>query len=118
MPAVMLTAVFGFTVTRPPFLGSVGLGVFYCLSFTAFAVTTSLGSEIWLQLFIVLATIVTGSVGAYLLERSQRQEFAHGRLVTALHERVDMLLRTYLSPDVAATLIEDPERASLGGMEV
>ncbi len=118
MPAVMLTAVFGFAVTRPPFLGSVGLGAFYCLSFTAFAATSSLGAETWLQLFIVLATIVTGLVGAYLLERSQRQEFAHGRLATALHQRVDMLLRTYLSPDVAATLIEDPERASLGGAEV
>ncbi len=117
MPAVMLTAVFGFAVTRPPFLGSVGLGVFYCLSFTAFAATSSLGPEMWLQLFVVLATIVTGLVGAYLLERSQRQEFAQGRLATALHERVDMLLRTYLSPDVAATLIEHPDRASLGGTE-
>jgi class 3 adenylate cyclase len=29
-----------------------------------------------------------------------------------------MLLRTYLSPDVATTLIEDPDRASLGGVEV
>ena len=27
-------------------------------------------------------------------------------------------LRTYLSPDVAATLIDDPDRASLGGVEV
>src|SRR5690349_11341924 len=68
MPAVMLTAVFGFAVTRPAFLGSIGLGVFYCLSFIAFAAASSLGTEMWLQLFIVLATIVTGLVGAYLLE--------------------------------------------------
>jgi class 3 adenylate cyclase len=57
-------------------------------------------------------------VGAYLLERSQREVFAQGRLVGVLHDRVDMLLRTYLSPDVATTLIEDPDRASLGGVEV
>jgi len=38
--------------------------------------------------------------------------------VRALHERVDLLLHQYLSPEVARTLIEDPARAALGGMEV
>ena len=71
-----------------------------------------------LQLLLVGATVVSASVGAYLLERSQREVFAQGRLVAALHDRVDTLLRTYLSPDVAATLIDDPDRASLGGVEV
>jgi len=35
-----------------------------------------------------------------------------------LHERVDLLLRQYLSPDVARTLIDDPGRAALGGVEL
>ena len=61
--------------------------------------------------------MVSASVGAYLLERSQREAYAQSRLVIALHQRVDALLRTYLSPDVAATLIDDPDRASLGGAE-
>src|SRR5262249_37706986 len=55
---------------------------------------------------------------AYLLERSQRVTFAQGRLVTALHERVDLLLHQYLSPAVATTLIDDPNQAALGGREV
>jgi class 3 adenylate cyclase len=117
-PGMMLTAVFGFSVTRPPFVGSIALGVFYCLSFFSVAVATGLGSQLWLQSFLVLATVVTASVGAYLLERSQREVYAQGRLVNSLHDRVDALLRSYLSPDVAATLIEDPDRAALGGVEV
>jgi class 3 adenylate cyclase len=118
MAGMMLTAVFGFSVTRPPFVGAIGLGVFYCVSFAAVAFTSGVGHELWLQLLVLGATIVSASVGAYLLERSQREVFARGRLVAALHARVDTLLRTYLSPDVAATLIEDPDRASLGGVEV
>ncbi len=118
MPGVMITAVFGFSVTRPLFPGSVGLGIFYCLGFASVAVTKGLGSQLWLQLLLVGGTVVSASVGAYLLERSQRDVFAQSRLVGALHDRVDVLLRTYLSPDVAATLIDDPDRASLGGVEV
>jgi class 3 adenylate cyclase len=118
MPGMMLTAVFGFSVTRPPFVGSIVLAVFYCVAFVSVAVATGLGSELWLQSFLVLATVVTASVGAYLLERSQREVYAQGRLVSTLHDRVDALLRSYLSPDVAAALIEDPGRASLGGVEV
>ena len=118
MPAIMLIAVFGFGVTRPPFLGSIALGIFYCLAFLSVAVTTGRGSQLSLQLLILGATVVSALVGAYLLERSQREGFAQGRLVGALHQRVDSLLRTYLSPEVAATLIDDPDRAALGGVEV
>lgn len=117
MAGIMLTAVFGFAVTRPPIVGSIALGVFYCVAFLAVAFTKSLGAELSLQMLIVVATVVSASVGAYLLERSQRETFAQGRLVGALHERVDALLRTYLSPDIAETLIDDPDRASLGGVE-
>ncbi|MGN6378053.1 MAG: adenylate/guanylate cyclase domain-containing protein [Gaiellales bacterium] len=118
MAGMMLTAVFGFSVTRPPFVASIGLGVFYCLSFLGVALARDLGSQLSIQMVLLGATVVSASVGAYLLERSQRKVFAQGQLVSALHERVDTLLRTYLSPDVAATLIDDPGRASLGGVEV
>lgn len=118
MPGIMLTAVFGFSVTRPPFVGSVCLGALYCLGFVSCAVAYGLGSPLPLQAAIVGATVVSASVGAYLLERSQRDAFAQGLLVSALHARVDGLLRQYLSPDVATILIDDPRRASLGGEEV
>ena len=118
MPGIMLTAVFGFSLTRHPFVGSVGLGGVYCVLFLLFASAVGLGSQLPLQVFIVGSTVACGCVGAYLLERSQRAAFAQGRLVSALHQRVDHLLHQYLSPDVASALIEDPGRAALGGVEV
>jgi class 3 adenylate cyclase len=118
MPGIMLTAVFGFSVARHPFVGAVGLGGAYCLLFLLFALARGLGSQLPLQVFIVAATVLGGCLGAHLLERSQRAVFAQGRLVSALHERVDLLLHQYLSPEVASTLIEDPDRAALGGEEV
>jgi class 3 adenylate cyclase len=118
MPAVMLVAVFGLSVTRPPFVGSVGLGIAYCVLFLSFGLGLGVGRELPLQLFIVAATVVSGCVGAYQLERSQRAAHVQGRQVSALHERVDRLLHHYLSPAVASTLIEDPGRAELGGTEV
>jgi class 3 adenylate cyclase len=71
-----------------------------------------------LQVFIVAAAVVASCAGAYLLERSQRVVFAQARLVAVLHERVDLLLHQYLSPDIATTLIADPDQAALGGREV
>jgi class 3 adenylate cyclase len=118
MPGVMLTAVFGFTVTRHPFVGSVAVGTAYVGLFLVFALAVGLGPELGLQAVIVAATVVAACAGAYLLERSQRAAFAQGRLVSVLHERVDQLLHQYLSPGVASSLIEDPERAALGGQEV
>ncbi|MGZ6296158.1 MAG: adenylate/guanylate cyclase domain-containing protein, partial [Candidatus Limnocylindrales bacterium] len=118
MPGMQLTAVFGFSITRHPFVGAVGVGTAYCLLFLVFALALGLGSQLPLQVFIVAATVVGGCVGAYLLERSQRAAFSQGQLVSALHDRVDRLLHQYLSPDVASTLIEDPGLAALGGKEV
>ena len=117
MPGIMLVAVFGFAITRHPFVGSVAIGAAYALLFGAVAGAADLGPQLVLQIVLVVATIVAGCVGAYLLERSQRNEFAQRRLVAALHERVDALLHQYLSPAVATTLIEDPKRANLGGTE-
>lgn len=118
MPGIMLTAVFGFSVTRLPFVGSVALGAAYCVLFLLAALAFGLGSQLPLQVSIVVATVVSGCVGAYLLERSQRAVFVQGRLVSALHERVDRLVHQYLSPDVASTLIEHPEDTALGGREI
>lgn len=118
MPAVMLTAVFGFSVTRHPFVGSVAVGAAYCLLFAGFGLAAGLTTQLPLQLMIVAATVGAACGGAYLLERSQRVAFAQARLVATLHERVDLLLHQYLSPAVASALIEDPDQAALGGREV
>lgn len=118
MPGVMLTAVFGFALTRHPFVGSLAVGGAYCVLFLVFALNAGLGEQLGLQFFVVAATIYASCTGAYILERSQRLAFAQGRQVSALRERVDRLLHQYLSPDIASSLIADPERAALGGEEV
>ena len=46
MPGIMLTAVFGFSLTRHPFVGSVGLGGAFCLLFLLFALAVGLGSQL------------------------------------------------------------------------
>jgi hypothetical protein len=60
MPAMMLTAVFGFAVTRHPFVGAIAIGTAYCLLFLGVAEDSSLGSQLVLQLFLVAATVVAG----------------------------------------------------------
>jgi class 3 adenylate cyclase len=117
MPGIMLVAVFGFSITRHPFVGSVAIGAAYVVLFVAVASESGLGPQLLLQVVLVIATVVAGCVGAYLLEQSRRNDFAQRRLVAALHQRVDALLHQYLSPDVATTLIEDPTQSTLGGRE-
>lgn len=115
LPGMMLTAVFGFSITRHPFVGGLAVGGAYCVLFLGFAIGLDLTGQLPLQLFILAATVVGASLGSYLLERSQRVSYAQGRLVAALHDRVNQLLHEYLSPEVASALIEDPSRAALGG---
>jgi class 3 adenylate cyclase len=66
---------------------------------------------------IILSVIVLGgaALGSWFLEAAERRSFAQGLLINHLYQRVDHLFRQYLSPDVAATLVEDPTRAELGG---
>lgn len=118
LPGVMVTTVFGFSITRHPFTGALLMGAAYCLLYVIFALALGLASQLALQVLILAIAVVAACVGGYTLERSQRVAFAQGRLIGALRERVDQLLHQYLSPEVASSLIEDPARAALGGEEV
>jgi class 3 adenylate cyclase len=118
LAALMLVAVGSFALTRHPFVTAVPLAIVYGVLFALVALGVGLGGQLLLQLFILASALAGGCAGAYLLERSSRVAFAQGRLVTALHERVDQLLRQYFSPDLASTLIDDPRRAALGGSEL
>ena len=118
LPALMLVAVGSFALARHPFVASVPLAIVYGALFVLVALEVNVGGQLPLQLFILVSALGGGCAGAYLLERSSRTAFAQGTLATALHERVDQLLRQYMSSDVASTLIEDPRRAELGGEEI
>jgi class 3 adenylate cyclase len=118
LPGVMVTAAFGFSITRHPFTGAVVVGSAYCLLFIVVALALGLASQLPAQVAILASAVVAACVGGYTLERSQRTAFAQGKLVSALREQVDQLLHRYLSPEVASSLIEDPGRAALGGEEL
>ena len=118
LPALMLVAVGSFALARHPFVASVPLALTYGVLFVLAAVIIGLGGQLFLQLFILASALVGGCAGAYLLENASRVAYAQGRRANALHDRVDQLLRQYMSPDVANTLIADPGRAALGGQEV
>jgi len=118
LATLMLVAVGSFALARHPFVASVPLAIVYFVLFLVFALQTDVGGQLLLQSFILASALGGGCAGAYLLERTSRTAYAQGRRANALHERVDQLLRQYMSPDVASTLIDDPSRAALGGQEI
>ena len=113
-PALMLISVFAFIVLRLQFTLASLVAVAYLVAFAAFGSLT--GSEtLVLDLFLVGAAVMVGCGGTYLLEDAQRRLFAQRRQIAALHEQVNRLFHQYLSPDVAAALLQDPGRSELGG---
>jgi class 3 adenylate cyclase len=86
----------------------------YVVAFLAFAIPLAHGT-ILLQGFLVTAAAAVGSMGTFVLEDQERRLFAQGRTIARLHAQVDELFHQYLSPTVADTLLQAPERAALGG---
>jgi class 3 adenylate cyclase len=69
--------------------------------------------------FVLLASAFGILVaGNYMVEDSERREFAQGRLIAALHAQVDDLLHRYLEPGVVESIMADPSRGELGGVQM
>ncbi len=83
----------------------------------AFTVAGASVAAVALPFQILLLFLVLGLTcwGTYIGENRERTVFVNRRLVAELHRRVNALFHQYLSPDVADTLLEHPERAELGG---
>ena len=103
-------------VQRIPFTFAAAVMVSHVTVFTILA--TQFGTGAPFEVFLVVSALLVALSGTYLVESSERRVFAQGRLIAELHARVDDLLRHYLSPEVAASLIAHPSRADLGGDEV
>jgi class 3 adenylate cyclase len=116
-PAVILN--FMFTLPqRIAFPAAIFDGVFHVLAYGVFAAWVRGGPDVVFSAFLVASAIAIGLIAIRLLEDSERSSYAQARLVANLHRRVDRLLHQYLSPDVAQVLINDPDRADLGGEAV
>jgi len=92
---------------------AVVLLLIYLVSFTLAALAS--GTAVAFQVLLLVSGMAFACMGTYLVEAGERQLFSQGRLISDLHRRVDALFHQYLSPDVAKSLLEAPERARLGG---
>lgn len=115
-PVLMLLSIFAFLVLRLRSPLSIVTGVGYLVAYVLLAmIVASDPSAATLGTLLLGIAVGVGIMGAYLLEDAQRSVFAGRRHIAALHAQVDELFRRYLSPDVAAALLDDPDRSELGG---
>jgi class 3 adenylate cyclase len=113
-PTLMIISVVALVALRLRFTHSVIAAIGYIALFIAFAIPFA-RSPILLQGFLVFAAAIVGAMGTFVLEDADRRIFAQGRTIARLHAQVDELFHQYLSPTVADTLLQAPERAALGG---
>jgi class 3 adenylate cyclase len=117
-PGLMAQAVFAFGVSRHPFRNAAVISAGHTLDYAAFGWFIGLAPGVFVDTFILGATVSGACAGTYFAERSDRRFFAQSLVVADLHRRVNELFHRYLAPEVADVLIADPTRAELGGEEV
>lgn len=114
---LLLTAINALAVQRLSFVPAL-VAVLLCLAiFTIGGLAIGLAA-LPFQLVLLAAAFATLVAGNYMVEDSERREYAQGRLIAALHRQVDDLLHRYLEPGVADSIIADPSRGELGGEQV
>ena len=118
VPALLGQSVFAFGVTRHPFRNAVTIAGGHTLDYAAFGVVQGLAPGVFVDTFILAASVGGACAGTYVAERGERRLFAQGLLLADLHRRVNELFHRYVAPEVADVLISDPSRAELGGEEV
>ncbi len=110
---LLFSTIIALNVFRLAFPMAVVLVVASVVTFTTVALTA--GTAVVFQVFILASAVALGCLGTYLVEDGERRLFFQQRLIADLHRRVETLFQQYLSPDVARSLLEAPERADLGG---
>jgi class 3 adenylate cyclase len=116
-PLVMVIAVFAFVQARLRFVFASVAAVVYLVTFVAAATAVGVTPSL-LQLFLVTAAVLVALVGAYRYEVADRRLYAARREIAQLSARLDELLRRYLSPGLASSIIDRPDLAELGGRVV
>lgn len=114
-PTMMLNAVTGIALVRMAAWLATAVGAFGVILFAFIAFAHGTGGTAVFQAFLLIGGVVVATIASRYLEGAERTAFARGELVADLHRRIDRLFRQYLSPDVAQALVDDPDRAELGG---
>ncbi len=110
----MLIATFSFVVIQLRFVVSLALTAIYVILFISISVSVD-STATFTQSFIFASALLMGSIGVRNLENSARAGFTQRIEIAALHDQVQRLLRTYLSPSVADVMLADPTISDLGG---
>jgi class 3 adenylate cyclase len=113
-PAILLISIFLVLAARRFVLAAAVLAIEIILLTTVAWKLGVLGDYV-VDLFIVVSTLGITLAVTYALESADRTGWYQRRVIIALHAQVDRLFHQYLSPDVAAILLEEPTRSELGG---
>jgi len=114
---LLFTAVNALAVQRLSFMPSVAAGVGQLAMFTLAGLAIGLAA-LPFQLVLLASAFAILAAGNYMVEDSERREFAQSRLITALHQQVDDLLHRYLEPSVVDSIMAEPSKGELGGVQM
>ncbi|MEZ4595586.1 MAG: adenylate/guanylate cyclase domain-containing protein [Chloroflexota bacterium] len=114
---LLFAAVAALAVQRVSFIPSVAAIVGHLAVFIVVGLAIGLAA-LPFQLVLLTSAFVILVAGNYMVEDSERREFAQARLIAALHKQVDDLLHRYLEPGVADSIIAEPSRGELGGEQL
>ena len=114
---LLFGAVNGLAVQRLPFVLATVSVVLYEVQYVLFATAAGVTDAVF-QAFLLGSAFAILCSGNYMVESAERRLFAQARVIADLHRQVNDLFHRYLSPDVADSLLSEPERVALGGEEV
>ncbi len=114
---LLFTAVNALAVQRISFIPSVLAILGQLAMFTVAGLVIGFAA-LPLQFVLLASALAVLVAGNYMVEDSERREFAQARLIAALHQQVDDLLHRYLEPGVVDSILAEPARGELGGEQM
>lgn len=114
---LLFAAVAALAVQRVSFIPSVTAIIGHLAMFTMVGLALRLAA-LPFQLVLLASALGILVAGNYMVEDSERREFAQGRLIAALHRQVDDLLHRYLEPGVVDSILAEPSKGELGGVQM
>lgn len=114
---LLFAAINALAVQRVSFIPAVVAIIGQLAMFTVVGIAIGF-AELPFQFTLLASAFAVLASGNYMVEDSERREFAQARLIASLHRQVDDLLHRYLEPGVVDSIIADPSRGELGGVQM
>ena len=114
---LLFTAVNALAVQRVSFIPSVAAVIGQLAMFTVAAIAIGLAA-LPFQFVLLGSAFAILVAGNYMVEDSERREFAQARLIASLHRQVDDLLHRYVEPGVVDSILADQSKGELGGIQM